>query len=51
MCPLGIVCKFDDRFAGLQPISMGLAGLYGSTAAGAARMLTMRMDHCFQYQS
>ena len=31
------VCKRGDRFAALQPISMGLAGLYGSTAAGAAR--------------
>ena len=30
------VCKRGDRFAALQPISMGLAGLYGSTAAGAA---------------
>ena len=28
------VCKRGDRFAALQPISMGLAGLYGSTAAG-----------------
>ena len=27
------VCKRGDRFAALQPISMGLAGLYGSTAA------------------
>ena len=26
------VCKRGDRFAALQPISMGLAGLYGSTA-------------------
>ena len=33
------VCKRGDRFAALQPISMGLAGLYGSTAAGAARGL------------
>ena len=32
------VCKRGDRFAA-QPISMGLAGLYGSTAAGAARGL------------
>ncbi len=28
------VCKRGDRFAALQPISMGLAGLYVSTAAG-----------------
>ena len=35
----------------LQPISMGLAGLYGSTAAGAARGLALRMDHGSQYLS
>ena len=35
------VCKRGDRFAALQPISMGLAGLYGSTAAGAARGLRL----------
>ena len=33
------VCKRGDRCAALQPISRGLAGLYGSTAAGAARGL------------
>ena len=38
-------------FAALQPISMGLAGLYGSTAAGAARGLALRMDHGSQYLS
>ena len=42
------VCKRGDRFAALQPISMGLAGLYGSTAAGAARGLA-RMDHGSQF--
>ena len=30
------VCKRGDRFAALQPISMGLARLYASTSAGAA---------------
>ena len=30
------VCKRGDRFAAPQPISMGLAGLYGSTAIGAS---------------
>ena len=35
----------------LQPISMGLAGLYGSTAAGAAGGLALRMDHGSQYLS
>ena len=45
------VCKRGDRFAAPQPISMGLAGLYGSTAAGAARGLALRMDHGSQYLS
>ena len=45
------VCKRGDRFAALQPISMGLARLYGSTAAGAARGLALRMDHGSQYLS
>ena len=45
------VSKRGDRFAALQPISMGLAGLYGSTAAGAARGLALRMDHGSQYLS
>ena len=31
--------------------SMGLAGLYASTAAGAARGLALRMDHGSQYLS
>ena len=43
------VCKRGDRFAALQPISMGLARLYGSTSAGAARGLALRMDHGSQY--
>ena len=38
------VCKRGDRFAALQPISMGLARLYASTSAGAARGLALRMD-------
>ena len=45
------VCKRGDRCAALQPISRGLAGLYGSTAAGAARGLALRMDHGSQYLS
>ena len=45
------VCKRGDRFAALQPISMGLAGLNGSTRAGAARGLALRMDHGSQYLS
>ena len=46
------VCKRGDRFAALQPISMGLAGLYGSTAADARLGgLDLRMDHGSQYLS
>ena len=45
------VCKKGDRFAALEPIKMGLARLYGSTAAGAARGLALRMDHGTQYLS
>ena len=45
------VCKRGDRFAALQPISMGLARLYASTSAGAARGLALRMDHGSQYLS
>ena len=41
------VCKL----AALQPISMGLARLYASTSAGAARGLALRMDHGSQYLS
>ena len=45
------VCKRGHRFAALQPISMGLARLYASTSAGAARGLALRMDHGSQYLS
>jgi transposase InsO family protein len=45
------VCKKGDRFAALEPIKMGLARLYGSTSAGAARGLSLRMDHGTQYLS
>ena len=34
-----------------MPICMGLAELYGSTAAGAARGLALRTDHGAQYLS
>ena len=47
----GMSASAGDRFAALQPISMGLAGLYGSTAAGGARGLALRMDHGSQYLS
>lgn len=45
------VCKTGDRFAAAQPIAMGLARLYGSTAAETARGLALRMDHGTQYLS
>jgi len=45
------VCKTGNRFAALEPIKMALARLYGSTAAGAARGLSLRMDHGTQYLS
>lgn len=43
------VCKKGDRYAALEPIAQGLTRLFGSTAAGAARGLTLRMDHGTQY--
>ena len=47
----GMSASAATASAALQPISMGLAGLYGSTAAGAARGLALRMDHGSQYLS
>ena len=48
---LACAASVGDRFAALQPISMGLARLYASTSAGAARGLALRMDHGSQYLS
>jgi transposase InsO family protein len=45
------VTKNGDRFAALQPISMGLMKHYGSVQADAARGLTLRMDNGSQYLS
>lgn len=45
------VCKIGDRYAALQPISMALNKHYGSIDRGAARGLTLRMDHGTQYLS
>jgi len=45
------VAKTGDRFAALQPISMGLMKHYGSVKADAARGLTLRMDNGSQYLS
>lgn len=45
------VCKTGDRYAALEPVSMGLKAIYGSLAAGVARGLKLRMDHGTQYLS
>jgi transposase InsO family protein len=45
------VCKTGDRYAALQPISMGPNALYGGLQAGVARGLALRMDHGTQYLS
>ena len=45
------VCKTGDRYAALQPISMGLNALYGGLQAGVGRGLALRMDHGTQYLS
>jgi putative transposase len=43
--------KKGDRFAALQPLSMGMMKHYGSVQVGAARGLTLRMDNGSQYLS
>ena len=43
------VCKLGDRFAALEPVAMGLKSVFGSTTAGVARGLSLRMDHGTQY--
>ena len=43
------VCKEGNRFNALQPLAMGLTKLFGSTAAGVAIGLSVRMDHGSQY--
>jgi putative transposase len=45
------VDKRGDRFAALKPVSMGLKKLCGSTGAGAARGLVLRIDSSSQYLS
>jgi transposase InsO family protein len=45
------VCKLGDRFAALEPLSMGLLEHYGSVGADVARGLAVRMDHGTQYLS
>lgn len=45
------VTKIGDRFAALEPISMGLTHLFGGVEAEVARGLALRMDHGTQYLS
>ena len=45
------VAKTGDRFAALQPLSMGLKQRYGSVGQGVARGLALRMDNGSQYLS
>ena len=43
------VTKKGDRFAALEPVSMGVASEFGSVERGIARGLSLRMDHGTQY--
>jgi transposase InsO family protein len=45
------VCKTGDRYAALEPVSMGLRTIYGALGPAAARGLKLRMDHGTQYLS
>jgi len=45
------VCKKGDRFASLEPVSMGIMGEFGSVERGVARGVKLRMDHGTQYLS
>ena len=45
------VSKHGDRFAALQPVSMGIKTRFGSVGSAAARGLVLRMDHGTQYLS
>lgn len=45
------VCKTGDRYAALEPISMGLSRIYGAVGSSVARGLMLRMDHGTQYLS
>jgi len=45
------VAKVGNRFAALEPISMGLDAIYGSLDPEIARGLSLRMDHGTQYLS
>lgn len=45
------VCKHGDRFAALEPVAQGVKRVFGSIERGAARGLSVRMDHGTQYLS
>lgn len=45
------VAKLGDRFAALEPLAAGVKRVYGSLDQGAARGLSVRMDHGTQYLS
>ena len=45
------VCKYGTRYAALEPISQGVASVFGSVGRDAARGLSLRMDHGTQYLS
>lgn len=45
------VTKKGDRFAALEPVSMGVASEFGSVERGIARGIKLRMDHGTQYLS
>jgi transposase InsO family protein len=45
------VTKRGDRFAALEPITMGIENAFGGTGPGIARGLHLRIDHGSQYKS
>ena len=45
------VTKRGDRFAALEPVAQGIMSEFGSVEAGAARGLSLRIDHGSQYLS
>ena len=45
------VTKRGDRFAACEPVAQGILAEFGSVEAGAARGVTLRIDHGSQYLS
>ncbi len=45
------VTKRGDRFAACEPVAQGIMSEFGSVEAGAARGLSLRIDHGSQYLS